>query len=402
MKLPKFKLNIDIKPVLNYILIILVTAIFLATIFIALPLTEKFISKTNYNLNLNDGNYWSQEYIVSVEDTEKQSLDNLRNILYKRLSGFGVEEVSTYIEDDKIRITITSSKNKDLVKELISNKFEVNIVTRKSDVNFDDPENTYAYMLGTNYDATEWNREDFRNVYITKLRTNNGDYANFAIFKLWPQSLERFNAFLKQYNGQYIGVDIDGFVTPHIVDSTSNIFAIPISTDDEQQLKVMSLLYNSGIVATNYKIDSQTDLPVNTPVLNYLQITIGIFAAIIILYLYLFISKATPVDTLLKSVLATVLTLSIYLAFLKIFQIPVDTFLLAIEAILAIIITRVIAENKDSVFYIEIFLLIVLASLIFLGNGFISIVAQDMLILTALTKLCLVLSGWYIYKVKKI
>ena len=402
MKLPKLKLNMNVKPLLNYILIIVITALFIASIFIALPLTEKYVSKATYNLNTKDKAYWSQEFIVSTEETDAKSLNDLRNIFYKRLKGFGVEEVSTYVENDKIRIDVTTTQDKDLVKELISNKFEVKIVTRKSDVNFDDSNNTYAYMLGTNYDATQWDRSDFRNVYITKLKTSNGDYANFAIFKLWPAGEEKFKKFLLQYNGISIGIDIDGFVTPHVVDNTSQIFAIPISSDDPQQLKVMSLLYNSGIVKTNLKIDSQKDLDVNVPTVNYIQITLGILVAIVVLYFYLFISKTTSSEILLKSLLATTLTISLYLAFLKIFQIPVDTFMLSIEAILAIMVTRIIAEGKDSVFYIELFLLIVLASVIFLGNGFISIIAQDMLILTALSKLCLVISAWYINKVKKI
>lgn len=402
MKLPKLKLNFKIKPVLNYILIIVVTAFFLAAIFIALPLTEKFVSKTSYNLITKDGDYWSQEFIVSTEDTDTKILNDVRNVFYKRLKGFGVEEVSTYIENDRIRINVTSTKDKDLVKELISNRFDVKIVTRKADVNFDDSSNTYAYMLGTNYDSTDWTRADFRNVYITKLKTNNGTYANFAIFKLWPTAEEKFNKFLLQYNGQSIGVDIDGFVTPHLADTTSKIFAVPISTEDVQQLKVMSLLYNSGAINTNLKIDSQTDLTANVPKTNYIQITIGILVAIVILYLYLFISKSTPTDILLKSLIATTLAISFYLAFLKISQIPVDTFMLSIVSILTIIITRVIAENNDSVFYIELFILIILGCVVFLGNGYISTVAQDTLLLTALAKVCLIISGWYINKVKKI
>lgn len=402
MTLKKIKLNLNIKPLLNYILIIVVTALFFASIFIALPLTEKLISKTNYNLITKDNTYWSQEFIVSTENTDTKSLNDLRNIFYKRLKGFGVEEISTYIENEKIRIDVTTTKDKDLVKELIANKFDVNIVTRKTDVNFDDTENPYAYMLGTNYDSTEWSRDDFRNVYITKLRTSNGDYANFAIFKLWPTSEEKFSKFLLQYNGQYIGVDIDGFVTPYTVDATSQVFAIPISTEDALQLKTMSLLYNSGVVETNFKIDSQTDLDVNVPNVNHLQITVGILIALLTIYAYLLATKSLSKEVLLKAFIATVLTISIYLAFLKIFQIPVDTFMLSIEAMLAIIISIVIAENNDSVFYIEIFLILILAGIIFFGNGFISIIAQDMLILTALAKLCLVISGWYINKVKRI
>ena len=119
-------------------------------------------------------------------------------------------------------------------------------------------------------------------------------------------------------------------------------------------------------------------------------------------YSYLFITKQTQPPILLKSLLATTLTISIYLSFLKIARIPIDTFLLPLETILVVIIAKVLSENKDSNFYIEIILLLTLTATIFLGNGFVSIIAQDMLMLTALTKLCMVISGWYINKIKKI
>lgn len=402
MKLPTLKLKLNLKPLLNYILIIVVTAIFLATIFIALPLTEKYISKATYNLNTKESTYWSKEYVITTENTDNKVLDQTRDIFFKRLKGFGVEEISTYIDNNKIRIDITSSTNKDLTEELLSNKFDVQIMTRKSDVNFDDASNTYAYMLSTNYDSTEWSRSDFRDVYITKLRNNSGTYSNFAIFKLWPAQLEKFNTFLEKYNGQYIGVSIDGFVTPHLVDTTSKVFAIPISTEDVQQLKVISLLYNSGVIPTDFKIDTEKDMTVNIPTVSYIQLTIGIFVAIVVIYSYFFIAKQSFQITLLKSFIATILAISIYLAFLKISRIPVDTFLLPIEGILTIVVTKVLSENKDSNFYLEIIFLLVLAAIIFLGNGYVAILAQAMLLLIALSKLCLILSGWYINKVKKI
>ncbi len=402
MKLPKLRLKINLKPLLNYILIIVVSALFIASIFIALPLTEKYVSKATYNLNTKADSYWSKQYIISTENTDTKILNQTRDILFKRLKGFGVEEISTYIENDKVRVVITSSKNKEMTEELIKNRFDIQVMTRKSNIDFESSTDSYAYMLATNYDSTDWSRQDFRNIYITKLRNSSGTYSNFAIFKLWPSQLEKFDTFLKDHNGQYIGVSIDGFVTPHLVDTTSQVFAIPISTDDAQALKVMNLLYNSGVLPTNLKVDSEKDLAVNIPSVNYIQLTIGIFVAILMFYSYLFITKQTQPLILLKSLLATTLTISIYLSFLKIARIPIDTFLLPLETILVVIIAKVLSENKDSNFYIEIILLLTLTATIFLGNGFVSIIAQDMLMLTALTKLCMVISGWYINKIKKI
>jgi len=132
------------------------------------------------------------------------------------------------------------------------------------------------------------------------------------------------------------------------------------------------------------------------------MVSILIFAGLLISYIYLFISKNASKTVLMKSFLATILTISIYLTILKLLQIPVDTFLLPIEAILTMVLIRVISENKDSVVYIDIILFGVLAILIFLGFGYIPIVARDMILLLAISKITLLLSGWYIYKVRKI
>ncbi len=402
MKLPKLKLSLNIKPLLNYILIIIVTSLFLATIFVALPLTEKFVSKASYNLTLKNGTYWSEEFVISAADTSVQSLDSIRDIFYKRLSGFGVEEISTNIIDNKIHVTITSSKDKALVRELLANRFAAQIVTRKSDVNFENSGDQYAYIYAKNYDATEWDRSDFRNVYITKLKTNNGDRSYFAIFKLWPNKTEAFNTFLAKYNGQYIGVNLDGFVTPYLVDTTQKIFAIPVSTEDAQQIKVMSLLYNSGLIQTDCTIDSEKEIPIDTPAIDYIGISIAIIASIVIMYTYLVISKDIEKGRALKAVLATVLAASLYISFLKIFNIPIDLNYLAIEAVLLVLTTYILSENKDSHFYIELFLLILLSSLIFLTSGSLKQLAQDTLLLAALSKVCLIISGWYLNKIKKI
>lgn len=402
MKLPKLKLSLNIKPLLNYILIIIVTSLFLATLFVALPLTEKYVSKVNYNLTLKNGTYWSEEYVISAKDTSVQSLDEINNIFFKRLKGFGVEEVSASIIDNKIHMIITSSKDKSLARELLANRFSAEIVTRKADVNFDDSSDQYAYIYAKNYDATEWDRSDFRNVYITKLKTNSGEKSYFAIFKLWPNKVEAFNAFLKKYNGQYIGVNLDGFVTPYSVDTTQQVFAIPISTEDAQQIKVMSLLYNSGLINTDCTIESETEIPLDSPAIDYIGIAIAIAASIIIMYTYLVISKSIEKPRAAKALIATILSASLYIAFLKIFNVPVDLNYLAVEMILLVVTTYVLSENKDSHFYIELFLLILLASTIFLASGALSQLAQNVLLLAALSKICLIISGWYLNKIKKI
>ena len=403
MKLPKLRLNINIKSLLNYIFVILISSVFVATILIALPLTERYLNNTPYNLNTKDSSYWSKEYILSIDSKEQKDIQKTRDVLFKRLKNLGVEQMSVIQKGDNIMVTITTSNEKELTEQLIKNRFAVEIVTRKDDVNYEDPEDPYAYLLATNYNSTDWNRDDFRNVYITKLQNSTGSESYFAIFKLWPAKSVEFNKFLTQYEGQTVGVSTDGFVSPVQVPTGANkLFAPPVSTEDPQEVNIIDILYNSGSIPANISLTSEKDMTPNIPQTDYIMVSILIFAGLLISYLYLSISKNASSSVLMKSFLATMLTISIYLTILKLLQIPVDTFLLPIEAILTMILIRVISENKDSVVYIDIILFGVLAILIFLGFGYVSIVARNMILLLALSKITLLLSGWYIYKVRKI
>ena len=403
MKLPKLRLNINIKSLLNYIFVILISSVFVATILIALPLTERYLNNTPYNLNTKDSSYWSKEYILSIDSKEQKDIQKTRDVLFKRLKNLGVEQMSVIQKGDDIMVTLTTSKEKELTEQLIKNRFAVEIVTRKDDVNYEDPEDPYAYLLATNYNSTDWNRDDFRNVYITKLQNSTGSESYFAIFKLWPAKSVEFNKFLTQYEGQTVGVSTDGFVSPVQVPTGANkLFAPPVSTEDPQEVNIIDILYNSGSIPANISLTSEKDMTPNIPQTDYIMVSILIFAGFLISYLYLSISKNASSSVLMKSFLATMLTISIYLTILKLLQIPVDTFLLPIEAILTMILIRVISENKDSVVYIDIILFGVLAILIFLGFGYVSIVARNMILLLALSKITLLLSGWYIYKVRKI
>jgi hypothetical protein len=112
--------------------------------------------------------------------------------------------------------------------------------------------------------------------------------------------------------------------------------------------------------------------------------------------------KQSEKNTLIKSFLATVLTISTYLAVLKIMQIPVDTFILPIVAMLSFLLTKVLSENDDSIHYLEIGLILILLLIRLLGIGYMPIVATHLIALIILSKMYLIISDWYIYKVKSI
>lgn len=404
----KLKIKFDIKPILNYLVIILLTSFAITTILVALPLTEHISERTSFDLLTKDNYYWSAEYILTLQTKERKEIEETRDILFKRLEKFGVEKISIRnIEEDEqgntvLKVVVNSTRDPELVRELITNRFDVRIVTKKEDVDFFNPEDEYAYLFAENYNPTEWDRSDFRNVHVTELRNTDKTYSNFAIFKPWPNKQGPFFDFLDSYKGEYIGVSVDGFVTPYLVPfEEQNIFAVPLNSDEESHVKAMSILYNSGAIPADITLESEEQLDPQIIRLDHIRVSIGLLISLILVYAYMFILKKADSETLKKSFLATILTISIYLTVLKLFSIPVDTFLLPIAGILTALLIKTISANKDSVMYIEIVLITVLMIIMFLSYGYMNILARHLLFLIVLSKLCLVVSGWYLDKVRR-
>ncbi|MHC1716438.1 MAG: hypothetical protein AB9915_00885 [Candidatus Dojkabacteria bacterium] len=406
----RLKLKLDIKQLLNYVLLTLLTSVIITTILVALPLTEKISSKTTFNLITKDKNYWSKEYVLKLDSADNKKVEKTRDIMYKRLDSFGVEDVSIYKdkltdESSALTIVINSTKSEQLVSQLLKNRFDVRIVSKKEDVSFEDSENQYAYLMPSSYNDTGWGSKDFRNVYITKLKSNDGTYSFYAIFKPWTWRENQFKKLLSDNKGKYLGVYTDGYVSPYMVpldNNNSSVFAIPIQTEDKDEIKAISILYNSGIIPLNISLTSEKELVPQIISLDHIRVSIGLMISLVVVYLYLAIFKHTSKDILIKSFLATILTLSIYLAGLKLLAISVDTFILPVVAILTMILIRVISENEDSVIYIETTILAILLLMVILGVGYLPVIANHLVALIIISKLSIIFSNWYIYKVKNI
>lgn len=405
----KLKIKFDIKPILNYIATILITALGITAVLIALPLTEKLSERTSFDLFVKDKYYWSSEYFLTLETTERKEIEKTRDILFKRLNHFDVEKISIRNLGQKeegsttLHVVVNSTQDKQLVKQLITNKFNIQLMTKKEEVDFFNPEDEYAYLFETNYNPTGWDRSNFRNVHITQLRTVDDTYSYFAIFKPWPNKQGDFLKLLEENKGQYIGINIDGFVTPYLVPlENQNIFAVPITSDDPLQVEAMSILYNSGIIPTNYSLESEKELSPQVISLDHIKISIGLMISFLLVYAYMLLFKKGELDIVKKSFLATVITISIYITVLKLFQIPIDTFLLPIIGILTALLIKITSANKDSIIYIETILVITLSLVILLSYGYMQPLATHLIGLIILSKLCLILSGWYLDKVKSI
>lgn len=408
-KIPKLKTKLpNFKGTINYLITVLISSAILGLVLISLPLTERVTSSATYDLVNKSNLYWSKEYTLELKTENAikidQDIDKTKSILQKRLRNFGVEESSiySYQENDKwyIRVSVKTSKSKDLVETLIKSPYIVNIVTRKADVNYEDTENPLTPYLAENYDQTKFTITNFRNIYVTQLKNSANEYSYFALFKTWPWEKE-WNTFLNDNVGQTVGVNIDGFVTPVQVTGTQDLFAVPVTVQEKEYARLISILYNSGGIPISYDNSSEKELDINNPEIDYIKLTEGILVAIIFIYIYLLFIEKTPKDILIRSGLATVLTVSGWIAYLKITETPTDIFLLAIEVISIIAIIRIITENVESRVIVTVLIALISSLCIILGFGYVRIFANDLLILMIVSNLSLSISTYYISNVRR-
>ena len=404
--------NLNTGSIFLYLFLILISSLLIVAGLISLPLTENFREDISYDLVTKDPLYWGKEYILELDtttvlDSEKEEMiDNTRDILFKRLNSSGIEEVSVYGEqrDDKdiVRVVVKTSKDESLVDNLVQNRFFVTVVTRKEDVDFEDEENQYAYLLGENYNKTEFTGESFRNVLITKLKNSSGEYSYFAVFKPWMTKEKGFQEFLAQHENETIGVDIDGFVTPYYVPATNpKTFAIPI-TGGDSQAELIDKLYNSGEIPLSYTTTETNSLEVNNFSLNYIELSIALLSAVILVHLILIYVLKEDTKDISQSLFSVLLTISLWIAYLKIFAIPVDIWLLAIETVLITLIIYLLTHNKESQVGITTSLLLSSFVLMTTGIGYMRIFGQEMIILVILCQACIAFSKWYIANMKKV
>lgn len=410
----KIKINFDnlqLGSLFSYLFLILVSSLLIIVGLISLPLTEHIKEEISYNLITKDPLYWSKEYILELDtaqtlDTEKKKdITITRNIIYRRLNKAGLEEVSIYKEilneKDILRVIVKTSKDEMLVDNLIQNRFFIKVVTKKEDVDFEDEENQYAYLMGENYNPTEFTGSSFRNILLTELKDGSGEYSYFAVFKLWLTNEKTFQDFLKDHEEETIGLEIDGFVTPYYV-PTSNpkTFAITVS-GGESQAQMLNLLYNSGEIPLPFTTIETTNIEIETSTLDYIKLSIALLIGILLLYLILlFLLKEDPQLTS-TSLFATLLTIALWISYLKLSSTPVDTWLLAIECILAVMLIYILIHNKESQTAITTSLVLSFFILIILGIGYIRIFGREMLLVLILCQFSIVFTNWYLTNMKK-
>jgi hypothetical protein len=444
------------------LLLAMFTSYLLIATIIALPKVDSIVDGTGYNILTKDDLYWKGAYILelSISKDEKRpdlKVEQTKNVIHRRLKSYGVEEVritdytyspedeteeieqEEFLEEDSleleteeddfpeleteennaseeynqryIRVVVQSSQDKESVETLISSRSYIQIMTVKDGVDIEDPENQIAQYLPSNYDYTEFTRSSFRTIHIKRLPTVSGEEAYFAIYKPWIFVAPSFNSMLKENAGEIVGINTDGFVTPYTVpyafatprdsnNSTRPEFAPGVAQTSEQA-EVVDLLYNSGIVPVRYlQIDSE-ELDVKLVNLDYIDLFLSVIVASVVLLGYLAWRKKDDGDKVLRFGITLLFIISTWIAYLKLFEVPVDLFMVLLQGITLLAITCAFTFRSYGRYQIELITIVSLMLFASAAEGYAQIFSEGLLVLTAFAVLGVWLTKFYIDNLKK-
>jgi len=156
-------------------------------------------------------------------------------------------------------ITIVAREISENFQQLLLSQNNMQIMTQKADVNFNDESNPYVAYFPDSYNPTEYTQDSFRTIAIKKLKDSSGGDSYFAIIKPWPKESVKFNDFLSQYTGQTIGIMIDGFVQSHTIQEGETEIIFGVATD-EASAKITDIVFNTGSFDVAFSLVSNEDL----------------------------------------------------------------------------------------------------------------------------------------------
>lgn len=422
MKLRIKKIKVNFKRFIPFLVLTVLTAGVITSLLISLPSIDKYLA-TSFDLSLKDSTYWKQEYLLDLEIQDKdilekdRKIEETRNILFSRLNKYRVEEISIEnipVEEKtkgKLKITVQSSKDLEMVERLLGNRFYVRILTPKDSLDFYSEENQYDALFDTNYNKTEFTLHRFRNVYITQLPTSTEEESYFAVFKINVQNTNAWEQFLTDNAAQIVGVGIDSFVTPVQVEipqqqgtatggtiSQAPTFAIQIQ-GGKKDAEIMDILYNSGVIPLAYTISQTTELEPHTLSISYIQaslVFIFVLGAVSI-YLYLKDNKAP----IIKFLIVSTITFSIWISVLKTYDIPVDSFIAILSTTTSILIIKTLVVRPKLDRYVNGIVLFISVLSFILGFAYMKEFALNILSLLVITNLINYLYEIYLVNLKR-
>ncbi len=407
----------------SYIIVILISALLISTLFFALPKTEFLVPfhEQRFDLNKKSENYWKEEIVLelNIEPKHKTLLEGkvnqAKNVLYKRLQKMGVEEIqivnykpteeelenSIDFEDETmlkeyLKVIIQTTKDQTLVSRVITSTGNVKIMEPKEELKEISDEDQLQLYMEENYEETKWDRSKFRNILINDLMAGDGERSYFGVFKPGFGNRREFNEFLREREGENIGVLMDSFVIPmQVTPEMTNLFAVGIGPD-KNEAEIQNIILNTGVIPVkNISILSSQQKNPNIYEIEHVQVILAIFVSIISVLLFLYQREKEEKEKILQFAFSLLLIFTISLTILKIWQIPVDLFLLIPAGILGTIFVKKMYTCPTESRIILITSVVVSALMIIFGTGYIPILGNFLLFIILISFLTEILTKTY-------
>lgn len=421
----KNPIKFQLRKYFSIVLLSLITAVLLSAFFISLPATEQLVKKTAFDITTKDSQYFTKVYNIELTYDKNASntqskLDQTQNAISNRLRKFGVEDFkikeSKHLqrtdEENKyrtLRITVTTTRDEADLDSMVASRSELRIVTPKDGVDFNADQ--LAQFLPENYERTSFNRNHFRTIYIKDLETQSGGASYFALLKPWPNSDTKFKDFLDEWAGKVIGVQTDNFVTPVTVPlafdkdlpagtAGQKSFSFNVAATREQA-EIVDILYNSGLIPQPIRIERQEKLDYQAADINFSQVAISIAVGVILISAYMYFKNNKQLERMINFLVTFITVSTFWVAGLKLFDIPIDLFMLLLEMLLLIMIVKQATYRNYNIYRIEVMSVILIILAYLFGFGYLKIFAKHMFVLMTLTVLLIPVLKIYLNNMKR-
>ena len=340
MKLNKDKILKQLKSIGILSALSILTAIFITIFFISIPFTENYIAQYTYNLSLKSQLYSYERFKIELED--KGQSDNYISIVKSRLTQAEIERFNIEKKDDEsIEVMTWSTKDQYMIQSLLSTDGSVAFMTLKEGIDLNDENNIIAAYIEDSYDKTGINRDYFRRIIVRQSPTSQGGLAYFLVFKPTIDKQDEIEAFITNNQGKQIGINIFGYVTPYQVNGPDLV--VGVGSDEKDKL-LSSAIFNTKPIGTKITTTSEETQSNVQPYSffefinnNYSNLTAAFALLTVLVAIILGVLNKNKYRVSLIMLFSTILTLSIWLAYLKITNSAVDLFTIIVCGVVIII-----------------------------------------------------------------
>ncbi len=400
MKLNKDKVLKQLKSIGILSALSILTAIFITIFFISIPFTENYIAQYTYNLSLKSQLYSYERFKIELED--KGQSDNYISIVKSRLTQAEIERFNIEKKDDEsIEVMTWSTKDQYMIQSLLSTDGSISVLTLKEEIDLNDENNIIAAYIEDSYDKTDINRDYFRRIIVRQSPTSQGGLAYFLVFKPTIDKQDEIEAFITNNQGKQIGINIFGYVTPYQVNGPDLV--VGVGSDEKDKL-LSSAIFNTKPIGTKITTTSEETQSNVQPYgffefinNNYSNLTAAFALLTVLVAIILGVLNKNKYRVSLIMLFSTILTLSVWLAYLKITNSAIDLFTI-IACGVVIIINNFASSLIKSIDARVIKLLAIIAitilapllvPLFITGVGFVDIIANKLIWVILLSEVIL-------------